>query len=451
MRTVKNETAHDASVARLQDENKRLRKANSRLTAFNRIASAVCEAHSLEQILDHIVQDCVTSIGTEQGVIMLPTSQTPFIRSAGDQGKRMKQALLSKIVPTLEAWTTSNREPLLVNDVKNHSQLTVHIPPDCACHSLLSVPLTLSDDRIGFIALFNKKGNPGNFTDEDRDMLHNVAKQSTQAIEKFRLLDQETRLLKIKEDLAVAQHIHASLFPVRAPDLDGYDVYGRTVQARDVGGDYFDFIPSDDTRSIICVADISGKGLSAALLMANLQATVRSQTLMRCATKNCHNSAHRTTACFVDNCMERINTLLCNSTSSEKYATMFYSVLDTANHELTYTNAGHSHPILFRGTGECEIMNETGLPIGMFADARHQSRQINLEPGDTLLICSDGVTESLAGEGDEYGTDRLIDFVKSNRHLSPHLLTDAVLQDLTSFVGPTKQQDDITVVILQRT
>ena len=81
MRTVKNETAHDASVARLQDENKRLRKANSRLTAFNRIASAVCEAHSLEQILDHIVQDCVTSIGTEQGVIMLPTSQTPFIRS----------------------------------------------------------------------------------------------------------------------------------------------------------------------------------------------------------------------------------------------------------------------------------------------------------------------------------------------------------------------------------
>lgn len=446
-----NDTDHPSQLARLQDENKRLRKANSRLTAFNRIASAVCEAHSLEQILDHIVQDCVSSIGTEQGVIMLPTNKTPFIRSAGNTGKRLKPELLSKIVPALEAWTTTNREPLLANNVKQHDQLKGHIPPECDCHSLLSVPLTLSNDRVGFIALFNKKKNSGGFTDEDRDMLHNVAAQSTQAIEKFRLLDQETRLLKIKEDLAVARHIHASLFPVRAPDLEGYEVYGRTVQARDVGGDYFDFIPSDDNRSIICVADISGKGLPAALLMANLQATVRSQTLMRCAKRNCHNSAHRTTACFVDNCMERINTLLCNSTTSEKYATMFYSVLDTANHELTYTNAGHSHPILFRGTGECEIMNETGLPIGMFDDARHQSRQVNLEPGDTLVICSDGVTESLAGEGEEYGTERLIEFVKSHRHLSPHLLTDALLQDLTAFVGPTKQQDDITVVILQRT
>ena len=446
---VKNETDYDSQIADLQTVNSKLRKAIARLTAFNKIAAAVCDAHSLEQILDHIVQDCVTSIGTEQGIIMLPTTKAPYLRAAGNQGNYLKPELLSRIVPALEAWTTANRKPLLVNDVQNSNQFEV--PAYCTCDTLLSVPLTLSDNRVGFLALFNKKGNPGGFTEEDRDMLHNVAAQSIQAIEKFRLLDQETRLLKINEDLAVAQHIHASLFPVRAPELDGYEVYGKTVQAKDVGGDYFDFIASDDTRSIICVADISGKGLAAALLMANLQATVRSQTLMRCATRNCHNNAHRTTACFVENCLERINTLFCNSTSSEKYATMFYSALDTANHELTYTNAGHSHPILFRGIGECEIMTETGLPIGMFDDVRHESRRINLEPGDTLVICSDGVTESLAGEGDEYGTDRLIELVQANRHLSPHLLTDAVLQDLTSFVGPTKQQDDITVVVLHRT
>jgi len=171
---------------------------------------------------------------------------------------------------------------------------------------------------------------------------------------------------------------------------------------------------------------------------------------MTCSSKKCYHSAHLSTACFIDNCVERINSLLCNSTTPEKYATMFYGVLDTSTHQFVFTNAGNTQPILFRPDGNYMKLTDTGLPIGLFDGVKHESRQIQFNPGDMLLLYSDGVSESVNSNEDYYGEERLVDFVLKNPGLSPNELVEAIIGDVEAFAADTIQHDDITVMALRR-
>jgi sigma-B regulation protein RsbU (phosphoserine phosphatase) len=242
---------------------------------------------------------------------------------------------------------------------------------------------------------------------------------------------------RIEEELArvrLAARIQKDLLPKEAPRLAGYDLAGRSIPAQTVGGDYFDFVFMDEAHLALCLGDVSGKGLPASLLMANLQAAIRSQVLA-CAS--------------VTDCLSRTNTLLYRSTDAGKFATAFYCVLDLERHELTFSNAGHNPPLLFRSSRP-ERLEEGGLMLGAFEGAEFVEASCRIEPGDLLVVYSDGITEAMNGDNEEFGEEGLVEVVNRERERSAEDVLDAIVKAALDFTGDRLQGDDMTLMVLKR-
>jgi len=243
---------------------------------------------------------------------------------------------------------------------------------------------------------------------------------------------------RIEEELAkvrLAARIQRDLLPREAPTVPGYDLAGRSIPAQTVGGDYFDFVPLDERQLVLCVGDVSGKGLPASLLMANLQAAVRSQVLARAS---------------VTECLRRTNTLLFRSTEPGKFVTAFFAVLDHERHEAQFSNAGHNPPFLFRVGGGEEMLEAGGIVLGIQEDAEFQEASCRFEPGDVLVVYSDGVTEAMNAWGDEFGEAGLKAVVQETRGRTAEAILDAIVQAVLDFSSDSLQLDDITLIVLKR-
>jgi len=436
-------------IAALREENRSLKRTVQKLTTLNKIIMTMGASDSLERVLELVLEDCVQYVDAEKGLMLLHIDGASSIRATIGLEKGRDRPELMWLGEQLASWMLMNKKPLRVKDMMTDSPFAMPPNQPCECRSLLCVPMTLKDGTMGLIALFNKRSG-GWFSSEDEALLLFIADQSVGMVERFRLMDGQNRLARMDEEIQLAQHIQNYLYPADVPNLDDYMLFARAIPAKDVGGDYYDFIPIDDRKLAICIGDISGKGLGAALLMANLQATVRSQTMMTCSSRKCYHQAHESTACFIDNCVERINSLLFRSTTPEKYATMFYGVLDVASHEFVFTNAGNTQPFLFKENGGYMKLTDNGLPIGLFDGVRHESRRIQLREGEQLLFYSDGVTECVNDRDEAYGEERLIDTVTGHLDLSPEQLANTIINDVRRFQGKALSHDDLTVVVLQR-
>ena len=215
--------------------------------------------------------------------------------------------------------------------------------------------------------------------------------------------------------------------------METLEYTGYCKAARAVGGDYFDFLPLDGNRLGIALGDVSGKGISSALLMANLQALLRSGAELR--------------GNEIDLLMNDINRLLCASTETHKYATFFYCVYEDHLRRLVYVNAGHNPPLVFRAEGGIEKLETGGLIVGMLPDAVYKKDQINLQQGDVLLIYSDGLTEAMNSQEEEFGEERVLKIICNNRSLPVEELRDLILSEANAFVGDAPQHDDLTLVL----
>lgn len=236
-------------------------------------------------------------------------------------------------------------------------------------------------------------------------------------------------------ELRLAREVQRSLLPVHPPNIAGYDIAGRTIPAQTVGGDYFDFIPSGSGKIVIAVADVSGKGLPASLLMANLQATLRSQTIL-------NPPPHE--------CIQRANQLLFRSTSPDKFVTLFYGLLDTQRHLLDFCNAGHPPALLFHNNASPNRLDTGGLILGIFEDVSYMHELVELKPGNTLVICSDGVTEAMDAQGEFFGEDRLVEVIAKHTQLPAEELLNAILEDVSAYAGDLQPTDDLTLVVVKR-
>ncbi|MBP7865142.1 MAG: PP2C family protein-serine/threonine phosphatase [Acidobacteria bacterium] len=210
-----------------------------------------------------------------------------------------------------------------------------------------------------------------------------------------------------------------------------------SLPVRAVGGDYHDVICVDGHRFALCVADVSGKGLSAALLMANVQAVVRSLVL---------------SAPPVETLAGRTNALVCRNTGGEHFVTLFFGVLDTAEHRFRYVNAGHNPPILLRKGRPALELTEGGLILGVLEDAVYEPGAVDLEPGDLLVMFSDGVTEAWGEGGAEYGTTRLLETVAAclEGNDTAAGIRDCILRSVRRHAGPKGPGDDLTLLVLRR-
>jgi len=294
--------------------------------------------------------------------------------------------------------------------------------------------MMIKSELKGVLAAHNKKHGEL-FSEDDQRLLAIIAAQSAQVIENARLNDQEKQLLKIQEELRLAAKIQTDLLPTAAPSLPGYDIAGKSIPAQTVGGDYFDFITIDDHRLALCLGDVSGKGLPAALLMANLQATLRSQALASPSVKEC---------------VGRANALLFQSTSAEKFVTLFYGVLDSQRHVINFCNAGHNPPFVFLSGAPPIRLTRGGIVLSALEHFPFEQQETDLAPGDLLVIYSDGITETMNPQGEQFGEERLEDVIRCHREESAAEAIENTIQDVKSFAAGANQADDITLVLVKR-
>ncbi|MFQ5628128.1 MAG: GAF domain-containing SpoIIE family protein phosphatase [bacterium] len=424
-----------SEFAKLRSENAKLRRAVEELSVLNELASAIGASRNSEEVMRKIVRRSLHAAKAEQGVITLidKNSQQPtktLVRTITSSSEHQPFHANQSLV----GWMIINKKFLIVNNPQNDARFK-GVSWDETILSLVCVPLMVKSQMIGVLTLYNKKDKK-DFTDEDQRLLSIIAGQSAQVIENARLYEEEKALLSMKEELRLAYEIQITLLPKEQPEISGYDIAGKSIPAQNVGGDYFDFIPVDTERIAICLADITGKGMPAALLMANLLATIRGQTLANLS---------------AGPCLDQSNILLYQSTDSQKFATLFYSILDFRNHTLNYSNAGHNDPLLFSENHETKSLHKGGIMLGALPGMSFEEENIPFQKGDLLVLYSDGITEAEDENEDEFGEDRLLRTVQKNRSQSANELIETIIAEVRSFAGEMPQSDDMTLVVIKRT
>ena len=418
----------------LLDENRRLKNAVQELSILNDLARAIGGSLDPQEIINTIIRRSLRAVNAEQGVITLVDQE------ADDPMKTLVRAMVSStehekfhLTQSLLGWMHLNKKPLLVNAPRTDERFR-GVKWDESITSLVCVPMMIKSELKGVITAYNKKGGTG-FTEDEQRLLSIIAAQSAQVVENARLNERERQLLKMQEEIRLASTIQNDLLPKMAPEVPGYEIAGRSIPAQVVGGDYFDFIRINEHRLALCVGDVSGKGLPASLLMANTQATLRGQTLINPSAREC---------------MERSNKLLFDSTSAEKFVTMFYSILDTSSHQLSYSNAGHDNPYLLSPGGQCKRLIVGGVPLSIFEHFPFEEDTITMEPGEVLVICSDGIAEAMNPNQVQFGEERLSVLLHKLHAASSTDIIEGIIAAVREHAGTAPQADDMTIVVVRR-
>lgn len=248
-----------------------------------------------------------------------------------------------------------------------------------------------------------------------------------------RAIESEAAQREVQEqELARAREIQMNLLPKEIPQVAGFEIAGTWEPARTVGGDYFDVIRLSDTKVAICIADVVGKSVSAALLMANVQATVRAFA---------SESSSPSWLC------SRVNSVLCSNIATGKFVTLFYGILDAVAGTLRYTNAGHLPPILVSLSGQAQQLGSNGALLGVFPQWKFEEATLELMPGDRLVLFTDGITEAMTPDGEEFGEERLVSLTRDLAEQSPLMLQTRLLSDVKKFCD-SHLHDDATLVVV---
>jgi phosphoserine phosphatase len=302
--------------------------------------------------------------------------------------------------------------------------------------TILAVPLRdYEGETVGVLQIINKHDGP--FTPDDEHLAETLAAQAGVALQRARLMDHYARKQEMERAMAIAKDIQRSLLPQEMPELPGYDVAGFNRPADDTGGDTYDFLPLEDGRWMVTVADATGHGIGPALVIAEaramLHAIVRSDA-------------------DVPRVLEAMNELLHADLRDERFVTCFLGALDPLAHRLTYAAAGHG-PMLFysREADEFEQVKATGLPLGIMPDAQYD-RVIDheLRPGDFAVVLTDGYFEADSPSGEMFGIDRVMDLLREQRDAPASEVIECLNRAIRDHVGSLPQGDDLTAVILRR-
>ena len=298
------------------------------------------------------------------------------------------------------------------------------------------VPILGRNSRLIGLLVLGPRLSEESYSSEDKHLLDSVASQAGITLENLDLAEKMARRMEAERkadmEMDIARRVQARLFPQNLPALETLEYVGGCLQARQVGGDYYDFLDMGPGVVGIVLADISGKGMAGALLMANLQANLRSQYAI--ARED------------LPRLLESVNRLFYENTTDESYATMFFGVYDDSSRSLRFANCGHVAPLILRSDGSVQPLTSTTTVLGLFVKWESTIDEEKLCPGDLLVICTDGVTEAPNPHGEEYGQGRLAELIQANRDLPVNELLAAIQASVQEFSGAT-QADDITLIV----
>ena len=301
----------------------------------------------------------------------------------------------------------------------------------------LLVPLSRREELLGFLSL-GRRYSEAPYTSTDVQLLQSVAQQTAVAVENSRLTStiasEAAEREGLQRELSIARDVQQRLLPQTFPKVAGLECFALCRPAREVGGDYYDFLELPDQVLGVAIGDVAGKGIPASLLMASLQASLRGQTIGGCDN--------------LQTLTRNVNQLVYAASPVNRYATFFYAQYDSAQQQLTYVNAGHNAPLLLRCDQEPVRLDVGGPPVGLLPVSEYQSDTVQLRSGDLIVLFTDGVSEAMNVDEEEWGEEKLLATLQLNDRRDPEALVEAVFQAADTFAGAAPQHDDMTIVIL---
>jgi sigma-B regulation protein RsbU (phosphoserine phosphatase) len=320
-------------------------------------------------------------------------------------------------------------EPLIVSDVARDER---YFNARHETRSEMIAPVISSEEVLGVFDLESDELDA--YDEDDLEVLMLLASQVAIILEKAMLHESSMERKRLQAQLEVARQVQLELLPPRDPRLEGFDISAYNFSTEEVSGDYYDFVQIYDDHLGLVIADVSGKGVPAALLMAFLRASLRA-------------AIHVGYAPNIS--MAKVNYLLWESIENNQFVTAFYGVLDATNKTLAYSNAGHNPPILMSAEGEARFIERGGIPLGMFRDTRYYEYYLPVESGQTLVLYTDGATEAASGDGCEFGRERLAEKVREGRHLGARELIKSLHGAILEWTDGRGSSDDVTFVIVK--
>jgi sigma-B regulation protein RsbU (phosphoserine phosphatase) len=327
-------------------------------------------------------------------------------------------------------------ETILVNDTSLDARFlkSLDMETGYVTESVLVMPLRGVDGRpIGALQLLNKQDG---FTAEDMDLLGLCSAYSASTLETQRLRKEAEEVQRLLQEMQIARDVQQRLLPQVLQPVPGLDYAGYCRSAEFVGGDYYDFLPLADGGFFFTLGDVSGKGIAAAVLMASIQAALRSQLVM----------APVSVAALIQD----FNKVVYSFSTADKYSTLFCGLLDGHTRKLTYVNAGQVRPILLRSAdGRVERLDGSGFPIGLIDSAAYEQSEVLLQPGDAVLCFSDGISEATNARGEMWDEKKVAEIGRTCSGLSAQQAIDLLIAATDRFTGQAKQSDDMTVVAVR--
>lgn len=381
----------------------------------------------LDELFPLILKLAAKAVGASRGMVITRSDGELVSRAVMGDGLKVSRAVTEQVL--------GERTSMLVRDTSAEDVLASSMTIVAQrVKSLLAAPLQTKADVIGLIYL-DSPGIVRDFTPEDLNLLTVMANIAAVRIEHARLAEIEQAERIMARDLEQAAEIQRSLLPGDPPSLGNFEIAARTIPCRAVGGDYYDYAWAPDGRFAFVVADASGKGLPASLLVSCLQA--RLLTLIEDPMP-------------LGEMARRLNRGLTAKCPGNRFVTVFIALLDPKTGEIEYSNGGHNPPLLVRATGEVEHLDTGGPVMGLIGVAPYSSARVLMNPGDMLLAFSDGVTEAINATEEEFGDDRLLQYATRASTWSAETIVKTLCEGVDRFAGGSPQADDITVLALRR-
>jgi len=388
----------------------------------------------LGELINIILQMASRQTGADRGAVFLVDHQRQEIWSLVALGLEQQEIRLPSS-KGVAGWVARNGTTVNLSDAYQDERFERDVDRRLGykTQTLLCLPIRGKDQSIvGVLQLLNKKGGP--FTVADEKFLGALSDHVALALENAQLHRDLLTKQRLERDLALARSIQRGLLPDAPPQIPGYDIAVSHTPSQMVGGDYYDFISLSDNTLLSVVADVEGKGVASALVMANLQATLRALV------------AH---VHSLERIVGSVNNMILADNRAQKYLSMFAGLLDRRNGVLHYINAGHVPPAVVKAAGAHVFLREGGMVVGLFPDVAYERGRIHLEPGDIVVACTDGITEAMDVQSNEFGLERLVATVGREQSRSAQQIVEAVLAEVDLYSRGGPHEDDRVIFILK--
>ncbi|HXW13299.1 MAG TPA: SpoIIE family protein phosphatase [Terriglobia bacterium] len=404
-----------------------------RLQAMVEASKVFNSTLDLSELLGKILDVAKTLTKAERGTLFLVDEKADEIWSLIAQGMEKQEirlprgrgiaghvALTGEIVNIPDAYADNRFDP----EVDKRTGFRTR--------NILTLPIRNKAGKIiATLQLLNKAA--GSFTDDDTDVLLTLSGQMAMSLENAQLHHDLLEKERLEREMAMARGIQRSLLPETSPVIPGFDIAVLNEPCFEVGGDYYDFLSLGPSTLLVVIADVEGKGISSAMVMSNLQATLRALVL------HLHS---------LNDIAEAVNKMILHDTRGEKYMTMFMGLIDTRRKAIHYINCGHVPPVIVRPGSEPLQLTEGGMVIGLFENIEFERGHVKFQTGDILLLCTDGITEAMDAQSEEFGSDRLVASVNQVTDKKAKEIVLKVCDDVTVYSkGGTHMDDKVMLAI----